>query len=317
MKSHQYLLWLRVKQGFRAVKTVGWPLLLIALPLVFILVLGIFEGSQDGGWRLTIIYGAIVLGVHFSRVDKRHLKSFGFSPGVVFSLEYFFLGLILGLSNLILVHDWQNLIYMTGLGIIVGLMPQRNFSSMRRLLFFPVNWIAVRCFEWRTGLRKNGWLFLLLIFAGVFFGHHSPAIPLVALFLTQLMMTGWYKDFEPMPIFSSFGTAKNILGKKVIQQIALSTAICIPLYIIFLWHFSEWWYILLVAIFLGHAVNCFAIFYKYAGYHPSRRKTQSDLAVAIFALSTYIPFLAPITLFYLVIYFFKARRNLKFIYAEC
>jgi len=98
MKGISNILILRVKQLMRATGSVGWVLLLIGLPLIGILALGIFEASEEG-WHLSLIFAAMIYGIHFSRDDRQHLISIGYIPRLVFAAEYLSLALILGVLN--------------------------------------------------------------------------------------------------------------------------------------------------------------------------------------------------------------------------
>ncbi len=316
MKGLTKILGLRVKQGYRALTSIGLVLIVIGLPLIAVLSLGIFAQSEKG-WYLSMIFFALIYGIHFSRADKEHLIHLGFMPIPVFVLEYFSLAVLLGLLNLFLVGNWMNLLVMVGLSIVVGVSPQVKFESVKNALHFPVNWIPIKAFEWKIGFRKFGWLIIFLIVMGLIFAKHSPAVSLVALILINFTSTSWYKDFEAFELFSIFRGAKNTLSKKIFYQVSLTTLVCIPLYIAFLLFFNDLWYLLLLVVLMGHLVNAFSIFYKYAGYHPSRVKTESDLAVAIFCLCTLVPFFAPVVLVYLWIYFFRAKKNIKQYYAPC
>jgi len=184
-------------------------------------------------------------------------------------------------------------------------------------MFFPVEWLPFACFEWRAGLRKNGWIIVLLILVGLIFAHRSPAVTIVAMILINFITASWYKDFETFEMFIRYKDSKEVLQKKYGWQFLLGTLLMLPLAIFFMINFASLWYVLLVVLIFCFAINVFAISYKYAGYHPSRRRTESDLAVGIFSLCMFIPFFAPITLVYLTIYFFRARKNIRIQYAEC
>jgi len=316
MKGLQTILFLRAKQVFRATASVGWLLLLIGLPLIVILALGIFAASEEG-WHISLLFGAIVYGVHFSRNDRQHLVSIGYQPMFVFVAEYLTLALILGGINFLLVGNYLNLLVMLSIGIIGGISPQANFQQMKKKLFFPVSWLPYQAFEWRAGLRKNGWIQILIILVGLLFAHRSPTVTVVAIILLNIISTSWYKDFETYELFIRYDDSSHVLREKIGWQLLLSFILMLPLVIFFLLNFASLWYILLVVVIFSFAINIFSICYKYAGYHPSRVRTGSDLAVGIFSLCMFIPFFAPITLVYLTIYFIRARKNIRIQYAEC
>ncbi len=300
----------------RATASVGWILLLIGLPLIVILSLGIFAASEEG-WHISLIFAAIVYGIHFSRNDRQHLISIGYEPRLVFLAEYLCLALLLGGINFLLVGNYLNLLVMLAIGLLGGISPQANLNQVKDKLFFPVNWIPYQCFEWRAGLRKNGWLVIMLLIPGLFFAHRSPAVTLVAIILINFISTSWYKDFETYELFIRYRQESLVLREKIGWQLVLSFLFMLPLAIFFLINFLSLWYILLVVIIFSFAINVFSICYKYAGYHPSRKRTESDLAVGIFSLCMFVPFFAPITLVYLTIYFFRAKKNIRIQYAEC
>ena len=316
MKGLSTILYLRIKQAWRATASVGLILLLVGLPLIVILSLGVFAASEDG-WYISFIFTATIYGIHFSRSDRQHLNSIGYSPRLVFVAEYLCLALILGGVNYFLVGNYLNLLAMLGIAVLGGISPQANFRQVKSKLFFPANWLPFECFEWRAGIRKNGWLMILILIIGLLFAHRSPAVTLVAIVLINFISTSWYKDFETYEMFIRYSKDGLVLRKKIDWQLILSLYVMLPLSIFFLIHFISLWYLLLVVIIFSFAINIFSICYKYAGYHPSRVRTESDLAVAIFSLCVFVPFFAPITLVYLTIYYFRAKKNIRIQYAEC
>ena len=61
----------------------------------------------------------------------------------------------------------------------------------------------------------------------------------------------------------------------------------------------------------GILINSFAIFYKYAAYHPSRQNLHSETAIGIFSFSSLVPFFAPVCIFYLIVYARRAFQNAR------
>jgi len=310
------LIKIRLLQLARITASVGWPLLLIGLPLVLILLLGVFEKSQEG-YTLAMLFGLSTTGAHFARRDQWHLRQLGYRPWQVFMSEYVAVALLFGLINVVLVGDWRNIVMMLGGAIVVAFIPIYNWQRLRSLLYFPVRWIPVSYFEWRCGLRKMGWGILIIITIGVAGTFVSPMIPLVSMLLIYMTTTSWYKPLESIAIFDFQKEPIGFLIEKSLVSLIGCLGLALPIALVFVIKHLEIWYLMVVAIFFGLVINWFAIMYKYACFHPARTSANSDVAVGIFSLCCLVPFFAPVCIFYLIVYTRRADKNLNSVYAAC
>jgi len=199
---------------------------------------------------------------------------------------------------------------MTLTSFIVALLPKFSWSNFKRKFFFPVSWMPTKDFECRSGVRISGWIIVAMMAFGSLVCYASPIIPIVSVILIGIISTSWYNSFEPISMIDFDYTPRQFLIYKLISIIKYLLLFVMPITISFLLYYPELWYLIVVVIIFSILINFFAIFYKYAGYHPSRQLVQGQLAVGIFVMCSLVPFFAPVCLVYLVIYFRKAHLNL-------
>lgn len=314
MKGYKVLLSLRAKQAYRMLQSVGIILLLVGLPILAIMFLSLVDRSSDG-YVLSILFGLSLMSIHNFRGDRDHLLQLGFRSKIVFAMEYSIIALILGLAAFFLVGNWQNLVVMMGTAVVVSFLPKFKITRLEKFFFFPVSWMPIKDFECRTGMRRLGWLILLMSFIGAGMSYVSPIGPILSVIIISMATASWYNFCEPMAMFKVEKGSFSFLIWKLTSLYKYLLMFYLPSIILFLIYHLELWYLLLVAVLFGMLINSFAIFYKYAAYHPSRQNTHSEMAVGIFSFSSLVPFFAPVCIFYMIVYARRAFQNVNSIYA--
>ncbi len=314
MKGYGLILTLRGKQLYRMLKSVGLILLALGLPFIFIMLLSLIDRSRDG-YVLSFLFGLTLLSIHNYRGDREHLLQLGFNSRLVFMIEYIVIAIVLGLTALMLVGNWQNLVMMIAAAVVVAMLPNFKVTRLKKLFFFPVSWILIRDFECRTGMRTFGWPVVLIGLIGAGMSFVSPIGPILSVILISMATASWYNYCEPMAMFKLEKGSFSFLMSKLTSLYKYLLLFYLPSIILFLFFHLELWYLLLVAVLFGILINSFAIFYKYAAYHPSRQNLHSETAIGIFSFSSLVPFFAPVCIFYLIVYARRAFQNVNSIYA--
>lgn len=310
MNGLSTILRLRLNQAFRMFRSVGWPLLLLGIPMIVVLSLGVVERSTDG-YSLSIIFALGISSLHNYRMDHNHLKQLGYKSWLVCIAEYLIIAVVFGSLTWLLVGNYYNLLVMIIASLGIAILPNINWSGLKKRLFFPVSWVPLRDFEHRVGMRITGWFVLVFIVFGSLVAYSSPIVPIVAVILISLIITSWHSYFEPISMVELQKSPAQFLTTKLLQSAKYLFIFFIPIVIAYLFYYIELWYLLVVVVLFGLLINAFAIFYKYSGYHPSRERAHGEMAVGIFSICMLVPFFAPVCLFYLVVYLRKADQNLK------
>lgn len=309
------ILQLRFYQALRLLKTVGVWLLLIVLPLLLVLVLQLLEAAKEVDERLIafiLVAGAISL--HIQRKDVAFLQKLELSLPLLFLVEYTLLFLPITLLLAILFNKWLTfLLTHLGLSLIIFIPNREKLKKGSRSI--ALNWLPVQAFEIKAGIRQYWLLFLILYLAGIVLGKFV-FMPLLTILLSSLLAISFYDEFEPRELLEKAYFKNNWLWQKAWLQIGVFLALFSPHILVFLFFHWSLWYILFAALVVMALLLLFALFYKYASYHPGRRKVYNQTAFGLYLVGFFIPFFFPASLFYLVVYYRRAKRQLNYFYAK-
>lgn len=306
---------LRLRQLARIFREIG-PVYIVLLLLVCT---GFFLGLIDSLLKSTspwmgLLGVFIIASVHFSRQDTTFLKKLNLYRPFLYLPEYF----LLTLPFVMIYLSGGNLqaILVQSLGILLVSFlpnPELNGQSFSNTLDFK--WLPLALFEARSYLRRFGALLLVVYLVGLFFTQYETVVMLMVV-LTAMVFTAFFDEVEDKAILEAFHFRKGILKTKIEAYLGLYLILLLPYSILFLIQHSQYWYILLVGVFVGMTLILFNIFYKYAHYAPHRRRINNAMANSIFFVAVIIPFFYPVTLLYLFYYYRKARKNIQLYYAK-
>jgi hypothetical protein len=309
-----YLLQLRVRQGYRSLREVGWLLLLIVTPMLAIFLLGLLEKVQFSGVPVIALVGlGLLLTMHARRQDSGFLRLLNYAPCLVFLMEYSLAVLPLSLMAILALSDWLNPLLLQLGAVVMALLPS-GFSTW----FKPRGGMELKCwptrfFEMKCALRKDYFPALLIYLIGLATAMFTVSVPLVVL-LFVAMAGSAFDAIENKELLEVTVLRKQWLQTKILEQTGAFHLVMLPLYLLFLLFHYSYWYILAAVIVIVSGVLTFAISYKYAHYYPGRKKSNNQLPVALFLLFLLNPFFAPATLVFLWIYYRRAIKNMKLYY---
>lgn len=313
----QYLSF-RAKQFFRVLKDIGLGHLIILTPILFIGVLGVLQfifTSQNFTIAAFLLFSLI--GNHWNRKDRFFLEQLSLPIAIIFCLDYWILSSPF-IACFIFWAKWQNLIVLSiGISILALIKPPyRKGINKKMLHFFPLEWIPIELFEWRTGLRKNTWLFLLLYSVGLGLSFY-PITALVIIFLMALGVTTFFQFFENKDLLLALNHDRKILQKKTLGSLKLFNLLMLPHYLLFIFFNPEPIYLAVLAIVtsIAHLIIIFSIAMKYKTYSFHEHKIYNSLPLSIFVACWAIPFLWPIPILMVIRFWRKAKENLIYHYA--
>ncbi|WP_052598037.1 hypothetical protein [Aureispira sp. CCB-QB1] len=314
---HQYLNF-RVKQIFRILKDIGIGHLILLAPILFVAILGVLQlvlTSQNGGIALVLLFSWA--GTHWNRKDRFFLEQLTIPIAIFFSLDYFITNSFF-IFTFILWGKWQNLIILSfGLLILSFIKPPYHKGINKKgLPVFSFEWIPIELFEWRTGLRKSAFTFILIYMLGLGFSFYPITTPIFVL-LMALGTTTFFQFFEHKDLLLAVNYDKKLLEKKTIGSLVIFNFLMLPHYLLFALFnpYPKHLIALLIVAIIAQLIITFSIVMKYKSYSFHQYKLHNSLPLAIFVGCWTIPFLWPIPVLMIIRFWKKAKENLIYHYA--
>lgn len=304
----------RIKQSWRTIQEIGIPLLLI----FFIVTISfstklLMTLTQIEGYELAIASMIFVGMVHSARKDNSFLKSLNVSKPLLLFFEYSLM--ILPISILLIILGKALLILFWHLGIFpVLLLPLGNLKRGSSTPLFSFQFIPIRYFEIRTGLRRTflglGLFYVVALGCSFFNG-----TLVLWSFFVLMMIPMFFEYFEAKEILQPFYHQGDFLRKKVIQHLLIFQFTLLPHYLLFFYFHSEMWYLAL-ACFIGISLSIiFSIVYKYSNYRPNLPKIFSNTFHAVFLGTLVMPGFVIVSIGLIIYFWRKANNNLAYYYA--
>lgn len=314
---YQYISF-RIKQAFRILKDIGIGHLILLAPILFIGVLGLLQfilTSQNYTIAALLIFS--LAGNHWNRKDRFFLEQLSIPIFLIFYLDYTLLCSPF-LACFVFWSKWQNFVVLN-LGIVVLSMikpPYHKGLNKKTSSFFNLEWIPLELFEWRSGLRKNGPLFLIAYGVGLGCSIYPITAPILV-FLMALGTTTFFQFFEHKDLLLAVNADKHLLQKKTLGSLKLFNLIMLPHYLLFIFFNPHPQYLgaLAVVSLIAQLIIIFSIAMKYKTYSFHEHKIYNTLPLAIFVACWTIPFLWPIPIIMVVHFWKKAKINLIYHYA--
>jgi hypothetical protein len=311
MPSIPIILKTRFIQLKRMFLELGFVYLLLFLAVAFVL------GTQflplfDSPWLVAFISFQIILSIHLTRKDKQFLESIFPDSKQIYWAEY---GLLSFPTLVILLFKLEWIIFLIYL-LAVFFIPFIRFSIKvsRTKLLFPTSWLAESNFEWRSGMKKAGWMMLFLhIVSVVCMPYGLKFAWLLGGVGSLFAMIGFYTKFEPRTFLEATGVKpKQFLWRKIkthywsllisFAPVLVCQAVFYPKSIVFIIPF------LLVAFMILSAL----IITKYASYEPNSEVGSAfQIIYGIFVGGIILPIFLFVPLFFIVRKYPRAVENLE------
>jgi hypothetical protein len=308
----------RAKQLFRILKDIGLGHLILLTPIFFIAILGVLQfilTSQNFTIAGLLLFS--LAGNHWNRKDRFFLEQLSLPIAIIFCLDYWIICSPF-IACFIFWAKWQNLIVLTiGLCILALVKPPYHKGINKKTIhLFPLEWIPIELFEWRTGLRKNTWLFILFYLVGLALSFYPITTPIFVL-LMAWGATTFFQFFENKDLLLAVNHDKKLLQKKTLGSLKIFNLLMLPHYLLFVFFNPEPIYLGVLAIvtIIAQLILVFSIAMKYKTYSFHEHKVYNSLPLAIFVACWMLPFLWPIPIFMLLHFWKKAKENLIYHYA--
>ena len=174
-----------------------------------------------------------------------------------------------------------------------------------------LKFIDTRNYEWLSGIRRTGWVLLMLLIIALIL---CPVVfaPLVVLWFILLIISVFYEQHESQEMLESHElTANRFLRTKIVKH---SGMVFFPfLFILTLstvFHPERWWVNLLFLLFSVLMIGVFIVT-KYSVWGTPGNHKAGNITNSVCLVGLFIPFLLPLPIFIFVFNYKKSLRKLN------
>lgn len=283
-------------------------LLLLGIFAYFVFAVYKIYQQNNQAWLLTIGLFLFCLSLQAFRKDKLFVFAHVDYPRQSFFLEYLVLVLPFSISSLFT----SNWLCFPVLILLVGLVPFLKYSPSQKTHLRKISKIIPPYyFEWISGLRSS-YLYILPLYGLALAFSWYYLISLVLLWFITVSITSFYAIAESLTILRvEEANAKAFLIQKLKKHSLLLLYFYLPVVCIGVLSHPQYWLVYLLFIPTQLALLCFAICLKYAHYRPNHSNAANSVILSLTALGAILPFLLPVPLVLLFVYYRKALNNLS------
>ena len=307
------ILSLRARIGFRALRELSVPAVIVLLALVAAAGYVFYElcDKEPQRFYLLGVLAALLLTFHLRRNDYDFCRKLLAHPFLLFLSEYFLVALAFLVISL--VKDPAPFDALYGLlPVAVAAIPRSDSRSRQTAKPFriPMPDLDTVSFFRRYGVFV--WGVLLLALALCF----APWISVLLVYLLVLFSGSAFSRSESLTLLCLAGLpAKKFLDGIIRRQILFWATLTLPVLAVYaVFHLDTAWQALLPVVLCPLQIVA-SVSAKYRSYRPSR-PVSGPVSQAICMLGFLIPLLLPVTFILTFVYYRDAVRHLKtYLYA--
>lgn len=301
---------IRVKQIFRILGEIGLFRAIFLVALVMFAMWAVMIKMEEVDMQ-SIIIGAFVISIastHIQRNDSVFLKINTPFPAYIFLVEYLILSSPL-LVSLVIYHLWLEILFYLVFLVLVSFLS----LSKNQIQFHSVfhKFIPNENFEWKAGLRKYYFPFLIVWISGFLASYFIISVPLAMVILCIIIMSFYEKMESWQVLISEELSPKQFLWKKIKKHLLIFTVVMLPLLFSFFIFHADYYYVVLIELFVFYILMIYTILLKYAFYQPDDSSKATQTFAAFGMISIFVPFFLAVILLLIIRFLFQAQKNLK------
>jgi hypothetical protein len=307
------LIKIRFLQVYRELIKAGLWAALIGLIIFGFLIIKITQSSilPPTPNEFALIFCFLIWAIHSVRKDKRTLsvifpntiKQFYFIEYSVFSLPL--------IIPLIIHGDYLGiLLFYFSILVIIILDISVDLSSKKKGILLS-KFIEKDNFEWLAGMRNvQFFMIILYLFCLVISYWHFAGF--ICLGLITFMFSSCYNECESQFILTlKESNSKDFVKKKLKKHLIQYFKFILPILIAYFIHYPDKW-IFYVPLLIVYVANYMVyILNKYKSYIPNQTLQSNAVIVGLTSAGMFIPYLFPISLILVFVFYPKAIQNLK------
>ncbi len=255
-----------------------------------------------------LILVLLITSLHLGRNDKIFVRLAGINRSRLFLIQYLTI-----LAPFIIAYLFANsFFYALTLLVTPFLIAPVNFTIQPvKLNTLNLNFMPPNAFEWKSGIRKNFFLLLIVYLSILIFSVHYIAL-VAGVIIQGLIVTTFYYECEPpFILLAGKRSAGKFLANKIKESSSIFLVVISPfLALSIILHLHNIIFIL-TAVIVAFIIISFAIALKYALYFPGANLKYNAIIISFIMVCFFFPFLMPLPLIFLIIYYGKAVKNLK------
>ncbi len=294
---------------YRELVNSGWWACLVGLTLYVSIVIKITNSPSPN--EFSIIFSLMVFALHSIRKDKRMLfiifhekvKLYYLSEYIIFSLP-FILPLLFHKDIIGILLFYISCFAIVLFDLSVHFIDSKKTVWLSR--FIPNN-----NFEWIGGMRKNQYpiiglyLFCIIISYWHFAGY-------ICLGVITFCFSVFYEDCENQVVLTlNQLNSRNFIIDKLRKHSLQYFKLTSPIILIYVLHYPEKWIFYLPLTIIYYANYILYILNKYKSFIPNQTLRSNFIYVGLTFLGMFIPYLFPISIILIFVFYSKAIQNLK------
>ncbi len=305
------LLSLRFIQAQRIFKSLGFLYGLFVLIIYSLILYRLFYNNDFETHQIsTFVYVSLIFLIHFGRNDKKFLSHlYGQNLVKTFAIEYSIL--LLSFTFPLLFGEFKIGFLISHISVIFIAF----FNSKLPLSISPnrliLNFIPKNMFEWRSGMRKNQFIFIILYLMAFGIGlKYGQAFIIIG--LITFIFASFYNDAEPLNfLLIGHNSAKSFIDNKLKTHLKWYLIFVLPIVLFFLIKYPQL-LLFYIPIFIIYILN-FLVFIlnKYKSYIPNKLNNSNTVIILLLFAGVFLPFLFPISLILVFVYYHKSIKNLN------
>lgn len=311
MKVFGFFLLLHAKRWLRFASELGFVRLVVVLIFLAMGFRFMQLRLEAGQHYFPLLVIPIVQMIQFRRKDFSLLNNLGINDTVLYMGIY----LVLCAPSLLVFlvyEEWLYAAVTTAFGILIPFTkqikadPDRWFVSMG-------DFLPVKYFEWRSGLRQYGLAVSALLLIGLGLSFVPYAVSLVLFFLT-LNTTVFYLFGESKELLVACGKSPaHLIRQKLLGHFKLFYTMVSPLVIlsVVFHHDSTSLMVLAYVSLMSFFASINAVLFKYVSYAPGARFDNNTVLQGLMLAFFLVPFLMPVPIVMAVINYRRSINNLK------
>ena len=319
---------IRLLQFFRLLKGIGLLRIIIVLLILWFTTYMLFHFLilPENTVKSLIAIGLFLLSLQVSRNDKHFIKTTIKNPYSIYLGEY----LLLILPFLVIWIVYSNWIGVGLLILIILLIPLisinlklRYLGSVIKFLIYPFNsnlnskfkvrlpFISISSFEWISEIRRN-LILLIPVYLFILAFSFKPNVAVVGLIFLSILISGFYYYGEPREFVELFAkNPRDFILRKILINLKQLIILFAPILIIAIIFQTHTWYYLIGAIIISFLIQVLTIIFKYGLFEENANLNRNSIIVFLNILFVIMPMFLPVPIIMGIMYYKKARENLK------
>jgi hypothetical protein len=298
---------------YRELSRAGWWACFVGLILYAGLIIKITNSSilPPSPNEFSFLFGLVVFALHSIRKDKRMLsiifhekvKLYYLSEYIIFSLPFIlpflfhkdFIGIFLFYISCLLIVFFDFSV---------------NFNNKKQIVWLS-RFIPKNNFEWIGGMRKNQYpIIVLYLFCVIISYWHFAGF--ICLGVITFCFSVFYEDCENQVVLTlqqsnSRDFIKDKLRKHSLQYFKFLS----PIILIYILHYPDKWIFYLPLTVVYYSNYILYILNKYKSFVPNQTLRANFIYVGLTFLGMFIPYLFPISILLIFVFYPKSIQNLK------